>query len=278
MEGPGDFPLAATLYTPEGSHPAGTIVINGAMGVQRRYYAKFAEFLCTQGFRVVTYDYRGIGDSLERPLRQMNVSVHDWATQDFPSVVDAVTARYPGDKVILVGHSFGGQILGLARNSREICAMLSMTTPSGYWRHWPAPRRYVLAGLWYVLMPVLTAVCSYFPARRLGLGENLPAGVARQWASWCRQPQYSVKDANANQTNRYSEFSGPILSLSFDDDTMASKPAVDAIHGLYTGAKVERRHLRAKDFPPGRIGHFGFFKLPPDHVLWAEALAWLKSV
>ncbi len=270
--------LAATLYSPDQPGPTGTVIINSGVGVRQRFYSKFAEFLRSEGFRVVTYDYRGIGDSQDGSLRQLSVSIHDWGSQDFPSVVDAVAARFPDEKILLVGHSFGGQILGLARNHGQISAMMSVATQSGYWGHWPAPRRYMLAGLWYLLLPSLTAICSYFPAKRLGIGEDLPAGVARQWARWCRAPGYLLKDVEAHTSNRFKDFTGPIFSLSFDDDNLAPERAVSAIHELYSGAAVERRHVRAQESPPGRIGHFGFFRLSPEHELWEDSLAWLKSV
>ena len=40
-----------------------------------------------------------------------------------------------------------------------------------------------MAVLWHGVMPLVTRVVGYFPAQILGLGEDIPAGVAMQWAA-----------------------------------------------------------------------------------------------
>lgn len=52
--------LATTLYQPD--EPVDeAILISSATAVPQRFYNPFAQFLCQRGYRVVTYDYRGIG-------------------------------------------------------------------------------------------------------------------------------------------------------------------------------------------------------------------------
>ncbi|MDA2928912.1 hypothetical protein MYX84_03015 [Acidobacteria bacterium AH-259-O06] len=61
--------LAATLYRSGQEEKIGRFVlINSAMGVKRRYYNSYARFLSENGFTVLTFDYRGIGDSRPRSL------------------------------------------------------------------------------------------------------------------------------------------------------------------------------------------------------------------
>ena len=76
-----------------------------------------------------------------------------------------------------MAHSAGGQLLGLARNSDRVAAMLMISAPSGYWRLWKGRQRLLIGLLWFVLMPVMTRLVGYFPGRRMGLGVDLPPGV-----------------------------------------------------------------------------------------------------
>jgi hypothetical protein len=43
--------------------------------------------------------------------------------------------------------------------------------------------RLPMTALWHGLMPAITLMLGYFPARRLGLGEDIPGKIALQWAS-----------------------------------------------------------------------------------------------
>jgi predicted alpha/beta hydrolase len=152
-----------------------------------------------------------------------------------------------------------------------LTAAVTVAAQSGYWGRWPSPKRYYYAGVWYVLIPALTALCGYFPSRLLGLGEDLPAGVARQWARWCRSRDY------LGDWRGHERFAAPILALSFADDPYAPAAAVDALHEHYAAAPVERRHLRPQEVGATRIGHFGFFK-PGVPELWREVSRWMTAV
>ena len=39
------------------------VIINAATSVRCRHYSRFADYLFANGFNVITYDYRGIGES-----------------------------------------------------------------------------------------------------------------------------------------------------------------------------------------------------------------------
>ena len=60
--------LGGTLFRPAGRARA-AIVIHGATGVPARFYRHFAAWLADQGFVCLTYDYRGVGASATRKMR-----------------------------------------------------------------------------------------------------------------------------------------------------------------------------------------------------------------
>src|ERR1700744_5040964 len=84
------YSLAATLFLPRGAKRH-AVLINSATAVPRKIYKGFASYLAHRGCAVLTYDYRGIGDSrlpamvgYNRPksLVGFKASMSDWAAQD----------------------------------------------------------------------------------------------------------------------------------------------------------------------------------------------------
>ena len=104
--------LAARLHAPAGEARA-SVVIHGATATPRRYYDRFARWLAAKGFRVLTYDYRGVGGSRRASLRDDDATARDWAERDAVAAVRRLREDFPDAPILMVGHSFGGQSLGL---------------------------------------------------------------------------------------------------------------------------------------------------------------------
>jgi predicted alpha/beta hydrolase len=269
------YPLAATVFAPEAAG-RDWVVVNSATAVPRGYYARFARFLAAGGFHVVTYDYRGIGGSRPKRLRGFRARMRDWAQQDAAGVLDWVDAQ-GASRVAVVGHSFGGQALGLLPRPERLAAAVLVGAQSGYWRLWDGWRRLPVAALWHVLIPGLCAACGFFPGRALGMGENSPAGVAREWAAWGRRRGYVTEADGGALAAGYARVACPIRSYSFSDDTFAPPRAVEALLGFYSSARVERRALRPRDLGAATFGHWAFFKERSREPLWVEAAGWLRE-
>lgn len=196
-----------------------------------------------------------------------------WA-EDLSSVIRE--ARRHCDTVVLVGHSFGGQALGLlAADGRPDAAVL-VNAQSGWWGHWRGGRRVFMWGLWHVLMPGLTKAMGYFPGKRVSAMEDLPAGVALQWSRWGRHRDYICRDPW--MPAGYAAVRCPVLSFSFSDDALAPKGAVDALASWFTGADVARRHVAPADVGQATMGHYGFFRAPMAEVLWPDVLDWVRQL
>ncbi|MEM7116117.1 MAG: alpha/beta fold hydrolase, partial [Chloroflexota bacterium] len=100
------YELAATLF--EASESRQIVLLNSATPVSRQFYRHFAQFLCEQGYTVLIYDYRGIGESAPASLKGFAARMRDWALLDMAGVVDWLSAKYAPDKLIAMGHSAGG--------------------------------------------------------------------------------------------------------------------------------------------------------------------------
>lgn len=269
-------PLTGTLYAPLLDNQR-CVLVNGATAVKRSYYDGYARYLAAAGFTVLTYDYRGIGDSCERPVQHETGTMRQWGEADTAGAIAFLTQHRPAHRLLVVGHSAGGQLFGLAANNRQASGLLAVSSQSGYWRLWPWPRRLVLALCWFVLMPALTRLCSRFPARRLGLGSSdLPPGVAREWARWCRHPEYIVDDAGLPLRRYFNAYDGNILAYTITDDWMAPCDAVRALLAFYGAARIERQDLEPSTFGLRSLGHFGYFR-SGNRALWPAGAAWLLA-
>jgi predicted alpha/beta hydrolase len=271
------YPLAATLYEPDPAPaaPPAAALITSATAVPQGFYSRFALFLASQGIPALTFDYRGIGRSRPASLKGFAARVSDWGTRDVPAMLDALAGRYPGAELFVVGHSIGGPLLGLADNNGRVRGLVGVAAQSGDWRLWRGPRRYLLAGLWYVVMPGLTRVFGYFPGRKLALGGDLPAGVARELARWCRTRGYLAAHLGRSVPDYFGTFRGPILAYSSADDRVAPRAAVEALLRLYRhAAPVQHRHLDPKTLGLPPLGHVGFFR-KESASLWPEVARWM---
>jgi predicted alpha/beta hydrolase len=268
------FKLAATLYHSErGDGPA--VLINSATAVKRRYYDPFARYLAERGFSVLTYDYRGIGGSRPKSLRGFKARLHQWGEEDMAGAVDWVSRHLQPVRLLVVGHSVGGQLVGLAENHAKVDALLGVAAQDGYYGHWPTPARYRLAFNWHVAVPVLSRLFGYAPGW-LGTVEDLPGGVVREWAQWCRRPTFLFGDS-AERRRSYARFDKPLLAYSFEDDDYAPRAAVESLLRFYPNARAEHRHVQPRHVGADAIAHFGFFREKFRNTLWQEAANWLEQ-
>jgi predicted alpha/beta hydrolase len=243
------------------------LVINGATGVHQRYYARFAEWAADRDATVLTWDYRGIGESRPYRLQGFTGTMSDWGRHDFEGVLRFVQREWSGRQIVALGHSVGGQLIGQAASNPLLSRVVTVGSQFGSWNLWPRPRRWAMAGLWYGVMPAVTRAMGYFPGS-LGIGADLPKEVALEWARWCRSPEYFL--AHGVSGEGYARLSVPLLSFSFSDDTFAPKAAVDALHALYANAQLERRHFSPRELAVKAVGHFGFFRESFRETLWEQ--------
>jgi predicted alpha/beta hydrolase len=265
--------IAATLFLPP--QPNGlTLLINGATGVPRGYYNAFAGFMAGRGFTVLTYDYRGIAGSPPTPGAPAPRML-DWAQQDMAAAMRYLAQRFPAFTPVLVGHSFGGQVLGLSPQSETLAAIAMIASQHGYWRNWTLKYRLRLAVVWYGLVPLSLALGFRLPSSLFG-GERLPHGVLTDWSRWCRSKHYVCDERGDPLRPHNMRVTAPIRMISFDDDLQfAPRKGVDLLADYYPRARIERQHVMPADWGLRRIGHFGFFRRDMPAERWAELGQWL---
>ena len=224
------YPISTRVYAR--ARDAEVIVIHAATGVPQQFYQAFASFLADRDFCVVTYDYRGIGDSSPASLRGFDALMRDWCLHDMEGVTRWVEHELAPEKHFAIGHSFGGQTLAMMDSASVVDSVVTVSAQSGHWAlQGGAEKARVLLAV-YVMLPVLSRVFGYFPWARFARGEDLPKGVALEWAGWCRHPEYLLGDPSL-PLSRYAEFTAPVLAYSVDDDDWGTPRAVDAMMKAY---------------------------------------------
>lgn len=267
------YPLAATLFAADG--PA-VLVINAATGTPRGYYRAFAQYAAGRGLATVTYDYRGVGGS--RPaggLRGFRATMRGWAELDASAVLDWVLRTFPGRRLLVAGHSFGGQCLGLLPQAERIERALLVASQIGYWRGLAPRDRPPAWFAMHVLIPGLSHLLGYFPSSKVGLGEDLPQGVALEWARWCRSPNYLFDHLTDAEHAAYRRFRAPLLSYKVTDDSFASADAVERLLAFYPHSRPLLRPVSPRELGARALGHFGPFRSAHRETLWPELLDWL---
>jgi predicted alpha/beta hydrolase len=278
------YALGATLFLPRGSKRH-AVLINSATAVPRKIYKGFAGYLARRGCAVLTYDYRGIGDSRQKALVGYNqpkslvgfkASMSDWAALDVTAAVAWMRERYHDLPLGYVGHSFGGQALGLLANNSEVSRALLIAAQAGYWKLMAAPERYRVFALLNFVGTPLTRLLGYAPAWS-GLGEDLPKGVFEQWVRWVMSERYLFDERDLRALSNFAKYRGALRSLCFSDDPWATRPAIELLCSGFTSTKPEILSITPADAGVTAIGHLGFFR--PEHrdTLWRGAAEWVEA-
>lgn len=249
--------LHGTVYAPAGGRT--WLLINSAMGVRRHFYRHLARHLAAQGIGVLTYDYRGMGDSVLDSRRFRRVRLEDWGRKDFPAVLRWLRATRGPERVAVLGHSLGGQFLGIAPEVTGIDALVGVAAQSSHWRHWDGLERAKVFGFWYAAIPLLAGVRRSFPSSLFGLGQDIPCGVARQWAEWGRDAEYIRSGTVGPKPQYYDEVRCRLRTYFIEGDDLAPPRAVQAWHDWFPNAEREFVELGARNAAGRKIGHFGFF-------------------
>ena len=270
---------------PDDNTPRPVVIVNTATSVRCRYYFRFASYLYRHGCDVVVYDYRGIGESRTTKLAEVDATWLDWGECDFEAVLHHVSVTFPGQPIDVVAHSIGGFVVGLAPSSYLIRRVFTMGAQYAYWRDYAPRNRLSMLWKWHVLMPVMTMLCGYFPAKRFGWMEDTPKGVVLSWSRSRQNFEDTYRRAPIARTGaqlraivrRFAAIRAPILAVSVTDDEFGTIPAIERLLRYFTHSHIVHFQISPAMAGVDRIGHFAFFHSRFEACLWPVALEWLKT-
>lgn len=264
--------VSACAFLPVDAVEASLLILPG-IGVPQRALKHVAAWFAGRGFRCLTLDYRGMGQS--RAARaEDTASLSVWATRDAVAGMRWLQSKGP-EPTFLLGHSFGGQTLGLTPALHEARAAVLVASQLGSPRYWDGLRRLSLTLYWWCVLPAAAAAFRTVPGWT-GLGVPLPRGAAREWALWGRSEDWFLSvDPAASQT--LAAYQGDVLAYAATDDRIAPPRAVTALLERFRSASVIRRDLHPSSLGLDRLGHFGLFRPGPAQAIWKEWLAFYRG-
>jgi len=272
---PSGYPLSLTKFS--ANTPKNKVaLICSATGVLQGYYEKFASFLSSKNITTYTFDYAGIGASKKKNLKNFDVSLTNWATNDINSVLEYIKNTHPSAEIDCICHSIGGQILGLTPSNKYINNIILVASQSGYFKFWKGFERIQMFLNWHLVFPLFTFLFGYLPSKKITGMENLPKSMAREFASWGRKKKYLFHYKKDDELYHH-QIKGKITSYSTNNDHFAPKKAIDWMTKKYVNAHIIRKHLIPKEYNVDNIGHFGFFKSKFRDNLWNEFLLDLEA-
>jgi predicted alpha/beta hydrolase len=244
--------LAATWYRAMG--PArGVIGIAAATGVPQGFYRRFALWLAERGVASLSFDYRGTARSRPERLRGFVADFSHWVLDVDAALGHALESGLP---VGYIGHSIGGTLAPLAGRAVEAQRLLLVGAQTAYWRDWPWLQRWPMVAMWHGLMPAVTLATGYFPGRALRLGEDLPRGIALQWAARPWRNWFADDESRALCARALP----PVHLVAPRDDAFATDAAQQRVHDRLTGCTVTRHVIEPAAYGLKGIGHFGLFR------------------
>lgn len=268
------YPIVCTHFGQSEGAPL-RVVVAGCIGARQSYYRHFAQRLAREGWCVSTFDYRGIGLSRRGPLRAFSANLTDWAENDLEAVVNRSLNQ---GKTAVVGHSFGGHAFGTLTRVNELEALYTFASGAGHHSYMNFMEGLKVRAMWSILGPVTTRPLGYLPSQKLGLGQDLPLGVYRQWKEWCSSPQYFFDRPDNDYRERFDRVGVPIRAITSVDDPWSPPRSVRAFVAGYRGvAPVIVDETSPDELGVKHIGHMGYFRPGKCERLWETAVQWLHQ-
>ncbi len=254
------FSLAVKIFAAENSQHK-LLLINSATGVKQQLYFSLAKYLAQAGITVITYDYRGIGESKPKNLRNFSASMRLWGTEDFAAVNRFIQEKFPDYDKFCLGHSVGALILGMNQGAKIFSKFIFVATQDAHYKNLKfsvAATAFVGFG---VALPVLTKMLGYFPAHAFNIGESLPTNVAKDWRTLILNRKSTSKLYEKITTDFSKELHQKTLVIFADDDAWVTPQGMESLmKNVYPNLNARFLELKSWESPQNEIGHVNFFR------------------
>lgn len=150
--------------------------------------------------------------------------------------------------------------------------------PQGFYRrfaNYAAEQAFKVRFLWNIVLPVLVKWKGYMAWSKLGMGEDLPLGVYRDWKRWCQHPGYFFDDEGFKHLKEiYAQVTIHYVAATSTYDLWAPPRSRDSFCQHYSGCELDLKIILPRQNQ--NIGHMGYFR-EGCKELWQDMLTWLSN-
>lgn len=264
--------ISATCFIPSNGNGKNMIIAPAAQFTQKDY-ASFATCFQQLGYYVVTFDYRGVGDSAPDELKGYVAGLQQWAVLDADSVIRFVKQNAPRQELIYIGHGIGGELVGLAQASQYINKLVLASSALSCKRLWSWKGRMRIS-LMKMVGRTANRLFGYFPGKRLGMLRDLPKGVVHEWADWCDHPNGLF---DVFPENNYRKLQVPLIAFSFSDDWLTPDRSVEGLLRYFSGACITWYHINPQNQGLKKKKYSCFFDADLKETVWMTLQQWLQN-
>lgn len=257
------------------------VLINPGTATKTSFYVPFSEFLVSHGYHVVLWNYRGFCDSKTTELKLCSYQYSDIGRYDIPAVIEHVKSYFPHLPLYCVGHSAGGQQLGIAKNCNQIDAFFAIAVSAGYFPAMPLSYRVKANFFFRIFAPFTGAIFNFIPAKKFRMMEDLPVEFTREWSSWCKERNLFFSEKFYGKSvpiSTFQDFNIPIFVFTADDDEICTEQNLTNFWSHVSSDKVITfRRYKVSELPSKSIGHFGYFR-KSNQLIWDDILSTINRV
>ena len=240
-----------------------TVICLPAMGVRATFYKSFAKELNSKGYNVIIADWRGHGKSSVRASRKVNFGYKELIS-DIRQLIEHSEVWFPNSKKLIIGHSLGGQVGSLftSRFTEIIDGLILITSCSVYYKGWDKRTSLKLFFAGKLFYP-LSKIFGYFPGDIIGFGGKEAQFVMKDWCFNTISGNYQITNSSFDYENSLNKLCKNILSISIENDYLASKSAVENLNEKFNPkSNIEHIHLTEKETKIKPLNHFSWAKKP----------------
>ncbi len=106
--------------------------------------------------------------------KQSTASINDWGVLDIPCAIDTLLEKTKAEQVTLLGHSAGGQLLGIVPNFHKVAKVIAVAGSTGHVKGLKGKTKFLAPVMFNVIFPISSAFKGYGATQFIGMGENLP--------------------------------------------------------------------------------------------------------
>ncbi len=271
-----------------GEAPKGVVVLAHAFMARRSEFHRagggLAGFLADAGWNVVSFDFRGHGES-KRTAGQAHASTDygydDLVRGDLPAVVGFARSRLRGKgSVVVVGHSLGGHtsLVAQATGAIDVDALVGFGAAPWVRAFERSPARWAAKRALVMGMVATTRRVGRFPARALRRGSDDESRVLIEDVGRFASRGWGSADGSRDYLEAIGSVRVPVLQVVSTGDRLECAPECGAALLDRCGKGAPRQLLRIEGSDDGgpAPGHMDMVTSERVKIAWGGVAEWMS--